>query len=41
MNKEFNEPEDYFLTEEFKSLPLLKRIGIRLKVAFFMTISNF
>ncbi len=41
MNNEFNEPEDFFRTEEFKSLPLLKRIGIRLKVAFFMTISSF
>lgn len=34
-----NEPEDIFKTDEFKSLPICKRIFIRLKVAFWKTIS--
>ncbi len=33
------ELEDIFSTPEFKSLPLGKRIWIRLKVAFIQTIS--
>ena len=33
------ELEDYYKTDEFKSLPRLKRILIRLKIAFFQTIS--
>jgi hypothetical protein len=32
---------DWFETDEFKSLPLKKRLWIRLKVAFFDTISTF
>lgn len=35
------EPEDYFKTEEFKSLSRWNRFKIRLKVAFFLTISSF
>ena len=35
------EPEDYFKTEEFKSLSRWDRFKIRMKIAFFMTISNF
>ena len=33
------ELEDIFLTEEFKALPWKKRVWIRLKIAFFQTIS--
>lgn len=33
------ELEDIFDTEEFKSLPRSKRIWIRLKVAFFQTLT--
>lgn len=33
------EAEDYYKTDEFKSLPMSKRIWIRLKIAFFQTIS--
>ncbi len=33
------ELEDIFKTEEFKSLPLAKRIWIRVKVAFIQTIN--
>lgn len=33
------EPEDLFLTEEFKSLSLWKRFYLRLKVAFWVTLS--
>lgn len=32
------EPEDLFLTQEFKSLSLWKRFYLRLKVAFWVTI---
>jgi len=39
MDDKIKEPEDIFLTEEFKSLPFLKRVWIRLKVAFFVTIT--
>lgn len=35
------ELEDYFKEEEFKSLSFWKRFKIRLKVAFFTTISQF
>lgn len=35
------EPEDYFKTEEFKSLSWWDRFKIRMKVAFFLTISSF
>ena len=33
------EPEDLFLTQEFKSLSLWKRFYLRLKVAFWVTLS--
>lgn len=33
------EPEDIFKTEEFKALPWKKRFLLRLKIAFFATIS--
>jgi hypothetical protein len=33
-----NEPEDLFDTEDFKSLPIHKRIWIRVVVAFWLTI---
>ena len=35
------ELEDYFKTEEFKSMKLCKRIWIRVKVAFIQMISYF
>jgi len=38
-DKEINELEDIFKTEEFKSLSRLQRIWIRIKVAFIQTIS--
>jgi len=38
---EIKEPEDIFELEEFKKLPFLKRVWIRLKVAFFITISMY
>ena len=34
-----NEPEDIFKTKEFKSLPLHQRVWLRIKIAFFQTIS--
>lgn len=34
-----NEPEDFFNTEEFKSLTWSKRLWIRIKVAFIVTIN--
>lgn len=34
------EPEDYFNTKEFKSLNWWNRFKTRIKIAFFMTISN-
>lgn len=37
--REFKEPEDIFLTEEFKALSLWKRLYLRLKVAFWVTLS--
>jgi len=37
---ELKEPEDLFQLEIFKSLPLMRRIWIRLKVAFILTIRS-
>jgi hypothetical protein len=39
MDKEIKELEDIFRTEEFKSLPMMQRLWIRLKIAFIQTIS--
>lgn len=39
--KEFKELEDIFNTEEFKSLSTWKRFKLRLKIAFFQSISYF
>jgi hypothetical protein len=36
---EIKEPEDIFELEEFKKLPFWRRVWIRLKVAFFISIS--
>lgn len=38
---DIKEVEDIFLTDEFKSLPWQKRLWLRLKVAFFVTITMF
>ncbi len=33
--------EDYYNTPEFKNLKLLERIWLRIKISFFLTITNF
>jgi hypothetical protein len=38
---EFENPEDFFETEQFKSLSKWQRFKIRIKVAFFQSISYF
>lgn len=38
---EIKDPEDIFNLPEFKKLPFWNRVWIRLKVAFFTTISQF
>lgn len=35
------EPEDIFELPEFKELPFWSRVWIRLKIAFFITLSQF
>jgi len=37
--EDYKEIEDIFLTKEFKSLTWSKRLWIRIKVAFFVTIN--
>ncbi len=37
--EEIKELEDIFRTEEFKSLPMMQRLWIRIKIAFIQTIS--
>lgn len=34
------EPEDYFRTDEFKSLPKPQQLWLRIKIAFFLTLSS-
>lgn len=38
---EIKELEDIFKLDEFKKLPFWRRVWIRLKVAFFITISMY
>jgi len=37
--EDIKEPEDFFLTKEFKELPWTKRVMIRIKIAFYMAIN--
>jgi hypothetical protein len=37
--EEIKELEDIFLTKEFKSLPIMQRLWIRIKIALIQTIS--
>lgn len=38
---EIKEPEDIFELEEFKKLSFWRRVWIRLKIAFFITLTQF
>jgi len=38
-SEEIKELEDIFLTDEFKSLPMMQRLWIRIKIALIQTIS--